>query len=187
MSREPKFSDQSIIRITIPEKGAIQIETLDLVNKLEDLVENSRQLFNTAFVNTEEFYNLVNKIRASLPEDVKTAARITRDADRVINDAKEQAAQITDQAKADAANIVEAARVESTRLVDASEIKQMATAQAKEIVASSEEEARSVKAGSDEYAREVLSDLEGFVAKVLSTIQRGRDKLDAKGPETENE
>lgn len=166
------------------EMEAIEIDTLDMINKLEDLVENSRQLFNTAFVNTEEFYNLINKIRASLPEDVKTAARITRDADRIINDAKEQAAQITDQAKAEAANIVEAGRAEAIRLVDASEIKQMATAQAKEIIGSSEEEARATKSGGDEYAREVLSDLEGFVAKVLSTIQRGRDKL---GSENEHE
>ena len=166
---------------------AIEIETLELINKLEDLVESSRQLFNTAFVNTEEFYNLINKVRASLPEDVKTAARITRDADRIINDAREQAAQIADQAKAEAANISEAARAEAMKIVDASEIKQMATAQAKGIIGSAEDEARATKEGSDAYAREVLSDLEGFAAKVLNTIQRGRDKLDTKGAETENE
>lgn len=166
---------------------AIQIETLDLINKLDELVENSRQLFNTAFVNTEEFYNLINKIRASLPEDVKTAARITRDADRVINDARDQAAQIIDQSKAEGVNIVEAARAEAARLVDASEIKQMATAQAKGIIASAEDEARSTKDGADAYAREVLTDLEGFVAKVLNTIQRGRDRLETKGSESGNE
>ena len=152
-----------------------------MIDKLEELVEKSRQLFNTAFVNTDEFFTLTGKVRASLPEDMKSAARITRDADRVINDAKEQVAQMTDQAKAEAANIVEASKVEAARMVDASEIKQMATSQAKEIVASAEEEARGVKGGADEYAREVLSDLEGFVAKVLSTIQRGRDKLDVHG------
>lgn len=167
---------------------AITIDTLEMLDRLEELVEKSKQLFNTAFVNIDEFYTLVNKIRASLPEDVKAAARITRDADRIVNDAKEQAAQIIDQSKSDSAQIIEDARTEAARLVDSSEIKQMATAQAKEIVASSEEEARSTKAGSDEYAREVLSDLETFVSKVLTTIQRGRDKLDYKtGAEDESE
>ena len=167
---------------------AIQIETLELIDRLEELVEKSRQLFNTAFVNTDEFFTLTGKVRASLTEDIKTAARITRDADRVINDAKEQAAQNADQAKAEAASFMDAARAEAAKLVDASEIKQMATTQAKEIVASAEEEARSTKAGADEYAREVLSDLEGFVAKVVSTIQRGRDKLEGRGGvETGNE
>jgi len=161
------------------------METPELIQKLEELVEKSRQLFNNAFVNVDEFYTLTNKIRASLPEDVKSAARVTRDADHILNDAKEQAAQINDQAKADAVKIIEEARSEAARMVDASEISRLAAAQAKEIIASAEEEARNTRAGADEYAREVLSDLEGFVAKVLNTITHGRDKLETKSGSVE--
>ena len=153
---------------------------MELLDKIEELVEKSRQLFSTAFVNIDEFYTLTNKIRASLPEDVKSAARITREADHIIADAKEQSAQGIDQAQAEAAKIVEDVKAEAARLVDSSEIKRLATAQAKEIIASAEEEARGTKAGADEYANEVLSDLESFATKVLSTIQRGRDKLEHK-------
>lgn len=156
------------------------MDTPELIQRLEELVEKSRQLFNNAFVNVDEFYTLTNKIRASLPEDVKAAARITRDADHIVNDAKEQSAQLTDQAKAEAVKIVEQARTEAARMVEASEIHRLATAQAKEIIASAEKEAKTVRAGADEYAREVLSDLEGFVAKVLNTITHGRDKLETK-------
>ena len=156
------------------------METPELIQKLEELVEKSRQLFNNAFVNVDEFYTLTNKIRASLPEDVKQASRITRDADHILNDAKEQAAQINDQAKAEAMKTIEDARAEAARMVEASEIHRLATAQAKEIIASAEGEARTTRAGADEYAREVLTDLEGFVAKVLSTITHGRDKLETK-------
>jgi len=163
----------------VPREG-IRIDTLELVEKLRELVEHSKQLFNTAFVNIDEFITLTDKIRASLPEDVKSAARITRDADHIVNDAKEQAAQVIDQSKADAAKVIEAAKAEATKMVGESEIKRLATAQAKEIIASAEDEARNTKAGADEYAHEVLSDLESFVAKVLSTIQHGRDKLEHK-------
>lgn len=72
-----------------------------MLDKLEDLVENSRQWFNKAFVNVDEFDDLLKRIRASLPEDMKSAARITRDAEHIINDAKEQAAQIIDEARAE--------------------------------------------------------------------------------------
>lgn len=161
-------------------EGAIQIETPELIQKLEDLVDGSKQLMHTAFVNIDQFFALTNKLRASLPEDVKAAARITRDADHIVSDAREQAAQVIDQAKADAARIIEEGRAEAARLVEASEISRLATAQAKEIIASAEQEARSTRVGADEYAREVLSDLEGFVEKVLTTIQRGRDKLEHK-------
>lgn len=156
------------------------METPELIQRLEELVEKSRQLFNNAFVNVDEFYTLTNKIRASLPEDVKSASRITRDADHIVNDAKEQGAQMTDQAKADAIKIIEEARAEAAKMIDASEIYRLATAQAKEIIASAEEEARTTRAGADEYAREVLSDLEAFVTKVLNTITHGRDKLETK-------
>ena len=156
------------------------MDTPELIQKLEELVEKSRQLFNNAFVNVDEFYTLTNKIRASLPEDVKSAARITRDADHIVSDAKDQSVQMVDQAKADALKIIEEARVEAARMIDASEIHRLATAQAKEILASAEEEARGTRAGADEYAREVLGDLESFVAKVLGTITHGRDKLETK-------
>jgi len=156
------------------------METPELIQRLEELVEKSRQLFNNAFVNVDEFYTLTNKIRASLPEDVKSASRITRDADHIVSDAKEQAAQMTDQAKSDAVKIIEEARAEAARMIDASEIHRLATAQAKEIIAGAEEDAKNTRAGADEYAREVLSDLEGFVTKVLGTITHGRDKLETK-------
>ena len=154
---------------------------MEILDKLEELVEKSRQLFNTAFVNVDEFYTLTNKIRASLPEDVKAASRIVRSGDHIVNDAKEQAAQLTDQAKAEGVKIIEEARAEAARLVEASEISRLATAQAKEIIASAEEEARNTRAGADEYAREVLAGLEAFVTKVLHTIAHGRDKLETKG------
>ncbi len=156
------------------------MDTQKLINQLEDLVAKSRQLFNTAFVNTDDFYRLLDKIRTSLPEDVRRANRIIVDADQILANAKDQTSTIIVQAKADADKIIADANAEAERLVDASEIKRLATVQAKDIVASAEEAARATKAGADEYAREVLADLEGFASKVLSTIRHGRDKLERK-------
>jgi cell division septum initiation protein DivIVA len=156
------------------------MDTLELIDQIEELIEKSRQLFSTAFVNIDDFYNLTNKVRSSLPEDVKSAARITRDADQIVGNAREQGQQIVDQAKADCARIIEDSKAEAARMVESSEIKRLATVQAKDIVASAEEAARATKAGADEYAREVLGDLESFVGRVMTTIQRGREKLDYK-------
>ncbi|MHB0913694.1 MAG: hypothetical protein ACYC2Y_09665 [Armatimonadota bacterium] len=157
------------------------MDTLELLDKLEDLIEGSRHFFNNAFVNIDDFYTLTNKMRASVPEDVKQAARTIREKETIIEEAKDKAARIADEARAEAAGAVEAAKADAQRLVDESEIKRLATMQAKEIVAGAEEEARGTKAGADEYAHEVLADLENFVAKVMSTIQKGRDRLERHG------
>ncbi|HEY3298932.1 MAG TPA: hypothetical protein VGK34_09780 [Armatimonadota bacterium] len=157
------------------------MDTLQLLDQLEDVLEGSRKLGRKAlFLDVDRVLDVVDEIRQSLPEDVKAADRITREADHIRENARVDATTITDHARADGEKIVEDARAEAERMVDASEIKRMATIQAKEIVASAEEEARSVKSGADSYAREVLTDLDNFVAKVSKTIQHGRDKLEQK-------
>ncbi len=157
------------------------MDTYELLNELEELIEKkSFKIFSKALVNVDDFFDLVGNIRSSLPEDVKSASRVTRDAEQIINNAKEQAEQIVDQSKAEAAKIVEDGRVEAARLVDANEITILANAKSKEIIISAEQEARVIKNGADDYAVEVLSELENFVSKVQGTIRHGRDKLNQK-------
>jgi hypothetical protein len=156
-----------------------EVDVLKMLDKLEGLVEGAVHLFNKAwFVDLEEFFVLTNRIRASLPEEVKRASRVAVDSDRIVGSAREEAAHMSEQARIEAVRVVESAREEAARLVDSSEINRLATAQAKEIVAASEQTAREVRGGADEYAKEVLTSLENFAAKIIGTIQRGRDKLE---------
>lgn len=156
-----------------------EVDVLKMLDKLETLVEGAVHLFNRAwFVDLEEFFVLTNRIRASLPEEVKRASRVAGDSDRIVGNAREEAAQLSEQARIEANRIVEAARQEAARLVDTSEINRLASAQAKEMVAAAEQTAREVRGGADEYAKEVLNSLENFASKIIGTIQRGRDKLE---------
>ena len=165
-----------------------EVDVLKMLDKLEELVEGAMHLFNKAwFVDLEEFFVLTNRIRASLPEEVKRASRVAVDSDKIVGSAREEAAQMTGQAREEAARFVETAREEAVRLVDSSEINRLATAQAKEIVAAAEQTAREVRSGSDEYAKEVLISLENFAAKIIGTIQRGREKLEQREAPAEAE
>ena len=160
-----------------------EVDVLKMLDKLEELVEGAVHLFNKAwFVDLEEFFVLTNRIRASLPEEVKRASRVAVDSDKIVGAAREEASLMAGQAREEAARIIEAAGQEAARLVDSSEIDRLATAQAKEIVAAAEQTAREVRSGADEYAKEVLTSLENFAAKVIGTIQRGREKLEQREP-----
>lgn len=157
------------------------MDTYELLDKLEELVDRkSKHFLHKAIVDADEFFDLLGSIRTSLPEDVKSASRVTRDAEQIINNAKEQAEQILDQARAEAAKIVEDAREEAAKLVDANEITILAAARAKEIIDAAEQEAKSIRAGADDYARDVLSELENFISRVQGTIRHGREKLSHK-------
>ncbi|MGQ9486650.1 MAG: hypothetical protein ACUVTY_02590 [Armatimonadota bacterium] len=159
----------------------IPIEILQLLKQLEELVENTRYialLKLTYGLDHDEFFVLVNRIRASLPEDVKRASNLTRERDRILDTAREEANHIIEESRAEAGRILEEARLQAQRLVDQSEIVLMAKGQARQIVASAQEDARQIRRGADEYARDVLNNLEAVLAKAIGTIQRGKEKLE---------
>ena len=156
-----------------------EVDILKLLDRLEEQVEGATHLFNKAvFVDLDEFFVLTNKIRASLPDEVKRASRLANDGDRIVAAARDEAARILEQARAEAAGISEEARTQVALLVDSSEIKRLAASQAKEIIAAAETTAREVRYGADEYSREVLANLENYTAQIIGTIQRGREKLE---------
>ncbi|HOM71804.1 MAG TPA: hypothetical protein PLP86_06115, partial [Armatimonadota bacterium] len=155
-----------------------EVDILKLLDKIEDAVDVREFMGRAWGVQIEEVTMLINKIRASLPDEVRTATRLASDTDKIVSAAKEEARIFVENARQEAASIVEEAKVQASQLVETSEINRMATAQAREIVASAEASAREIRRGADEYAREVLANLENFTAKLMGTIQRGREKLE---------
>jgi len=161
--------------------GTPQEDVLKLLDSLEDLAEGSYRLFGKAWgLDLDEFHMLTNKIRASLPDEVRRASRVANDSDKIVSAAKEEADLIVEQATVESNRIVDEARQMASKLVDTSEINRLAKAQAQEIMTCAETAARDTRRGADEYAREVLSAVENHLAKVMGTIQKGREKLDVR-------
>jgi vacuolar-type H+-ATPase subunit H len=157
-----------------------EVDILKMLDKLEDVVDNGYcEVWGRSYgIKIEEFHMLINKVRASLPDEVRTATRLANDTDKIVGAAQEEASVMVENARKEAQRIVEEAKNEARQLVQSNEISRLATAQAREIVASSEATARDIRRGADEYAKEVLSNLENFTTRLMSTIQKGREKLD---------
>lgn len=182
---------------TLPLKGNYgpsDVETVDifrLLDQLEELPEKATHLPLNTLVgfDHEQFYYLVLKIRANLPDDMKKAQRVARDSDRIVEEARDAAVQqldagraeankVIDDARAEAARIVEQARQQASHMVDHTEIAKMATSQAHEILRRAETESSEIRKGADDYARDVLSNLEGVMSKAIVQVQRGREALE---------
>jgi vacuolar-type H+-ATPase subunit H len=165
----------------LPGRGP-RFELVKLLDELEEYVESSKQVMNKAlFLDLDEFFARTNRIRAVLPEEIKSAARITRDSQRIADDAKEQAQRIVEEARQEAEATLQHAREESERLVEEHEISQLATEKAMEIIAHSERQAEEIRRGALAYAREVLGNLEGSVTTVLTSIRNGQRQLHPEG------
>ncbi len=114
---------------------------------------------------------LIDQLRASVPDEVRQAKRVT-----------EEAGRITDLAREEADRIIGRAQEQATVLIEERELVKVAQERAGEILDAAQREAAEVRRGADEYAAGVLIRLEGECIKALTSIKRGIDMLDERQP-----
>ena len=67
-----------------------RVDVERLVDDLETRVEASRQIMNHAiWVDLDEFFDLTRRIKANLPDEIKRATRVSREGNRILEDARE--------------------------------------------------------------------------------------------------
>lgn len=121
----------------------------------------------------ERLIEFVEKIRATLPEEVGRAKIIAKDQERVLRHAQEKAQAIVTQAAS-----------KHDELVEQSEIVQRARTTAEVVLREAEERARKVREGADHYAAQVLGEMEARLAGALGSVQKGRAAL-TRTPQTQ--
>jgi cell division septum initiation protein DivIVA len=149
-----------------------------LVDELEARVEASKQILNHAvWVDLDEFFELTRRIKANLPDEIKRAARVSREGNRIVEDAREEARRMLDEARAEAERLVRTARAEAEHLIETGEIQRLATERATQLVAQAEQRADGVRQGANAYAREILANLEATVQRILEAVENGKQQL----------
>lgn len=103
----------------------------------------------------------------SVPDEVRQAKRIT-----------EEAARITERARDEGEAVIARAQEQAAQMLEERELVRMAQQRAGEIIDAANHEAAEVRRGADEYAAGVLIRLEGECIKALTSIKRGIDMLD---------
>src|ERR671918_530907 len=139
------------------------MDVLVLIDKLDDLVHNARPvpLTDQVRVDREEIYDLLDQMRATIPEEIKQARWIVKERQEMLAEAKREAERI-----------VKEARDQQARLVANEEIMEEAR-----------EREREIRLGAEDYADDILSTLEVNLQKFLQAVQRGRDRLQGRDRE----
>jgi len=166
------------------------MDVLRILDDLNTLVVDKPRHFGpvTWGLNKDEISMQITKIRASLPNEVKAAAATVRDAEQIMNRAREDASKTTEsaqkesdriigEARKEAERLIEQARLQQEHMIGESEILKLSKAQAEEVRNAAEREATVMRRGAESYARDVLSQLEGVVGKVMTTIERGKQEM----------
>ena len=151
------------------------IEIHLLIDRLEALLVESRSfppLTSNIILNRDRFFDIINQMRISIPQEVKKAQRVHRERDRVIAQANEEAERIIALANEHAAE-----RVAEHRII------QQAEEKAQVILERARREAQEIRYGADDYARSVLEQLEGLLIGQLTTVRNGIVALEPRDQE----
>jgi len=139
-----------------------------LLDRLDQLIDSAPEipLTGKSLINAEEALDLIDKIRNTLPEEVKRAEWLTSEKDRMLKESQAEAERIVVQAEEYAA-----------KMVSESEIVRRAHDEAKRIIENARREAREMEKEASEYAEGVLANLEAALQRTLSVVQQGRNEL----------
>ena len=144
------------------------MDVLVLIDKLDDLVHNARPvpLTDQVRVDREEIYDLLDQMRATIPEEIKQARWIVKERQEMLEEAKRESERV-----------VREAREQQARLVSDEEVTKQAERAADEIVEDARAREREIRLGAEDYAEEILNTLEVNLQKFTAAVQRGRDRL----------
>src|SRR6266508_1045108 len=151
------------------------MDVLVLIDKLDDLVHNAKAvpLTDQVRIDREEIYDILDQMRATIPEEIKQARWIVKERQEMLAEAKRECDRILGEAREQAA-----------REASQTEIVKLAERQAQEIVDDARREAREQKLETEDWVDQMLSTLEDNLDKVLGAVRRGRERLH--GPSQES-
>ena len=151
------------------------MDVLVLIDKLDDLVHNAKAvpLTDQVRLDREEIYEILDQMRATIPEEIKQARWIVKERQEMLAEAKRECDRI-----------VQEAREQAVREASQTEIVKLAERQADDIVDDARRKARETRLEMEDWADSILSTLEVNLDKFLGAVKRGRERLHERSQET---
>jgi F0F1-type ATP synthase membrane subunit b/b' len=145
------------------------MDVLVLIDRLEELVEEARSFpgfGNTAMVDRDGAFDVIDQMRQTIPEELKQARWIV----------KERQAML-DEARSESDRIVRQAQEEAEKMTSDEEVLKRAEQRGTEIMEDARRREREIRLGAEDYADDVLASLEENLGRLLEAVQRGRTQL----------
>ena len=151
---------------------------MDIASRLQQLEElvaeaKSMPLSTSVLINREEVLELIQEMRATMPEEIKQARWVVKDREELLA-----------KARRDAEAIVEEARKEQERIVSEEEVVAESGREAERILSEAQEQARHIKLEAEDYVDAMLASFESTLtktqerlSKTMDLVERGRVRL----------
>lgn len=157
-----------------------------IFDSIEEAVASSQRLpppfSQWSIINRHNFMRLMDKMRSSVSPELKQARAISKDVQRLLGEAQDQASQIVTDAKEHAKKQHDAIKVERESIINATEVVQLARKRAEEIENAARHAADEIDAQTRARCQELRRDAEEYARQV-----RRKAEQDARVHEAELE
>lgn len=152
------------------------MDILHLVDRLEELLNQSRALWFTRSVVVDEdrMLDIIDQMRVAIPEEIKKAQQTQAQRDRILAQAQEEANRT-----------IAIAREKSEQLVERDAIVQTAQARAEQIISQARGDIDKSRQEADHYVVETLTRLEMELDRYLNQVRNGIKTLQSENERKE--
>ncbi len=144
------------------------MDVLGLIDEIEDIVETagSLPLTSKVLVQKEELLDIISELRIKLPDEIKQAAWIKEERERIISEANKDAEQI-----------IKETRLKLEELVSKEEVLKEANERAKDIMNKAQIASTNLKRSSLEYSDKLLMNAQENLKDMITTLNENRTEL----------
>lgn len=167
MNQETNVVEDTDVIVDVTARAELS-DILDLVDELMVHLHEAKAvpLSSNALVDREEFLEMLERLRASLPDELRAARWMAREREAFISRTNEKAREIIDKA-----------RREADQLVSDSNIRAEAVEEANILVRRAEGEARRLRLEAEDDIEKGLQRLESLLGALTDRVQQARNEL----------
>ncbi len=166
-----------------------ELRVSHLIDEADELLDNKFHIGSYClFMNTDDVQDILSKIRAILPEEIRTAETILKRRDDIYMEAQNRADRIISEAQNTASSIlseselIRAVREKASKIQEqvkesCEEMKNKAIEEADTLRKNAYKEAMEIKEGAQSYVEEVLNNLERDIEQVHRIVRNGQEYI----------
>ena len=155
-------------------------------------------LLGFSIVRKDTVTNILDKLYAALPDEIKEARALLRRKDELQYEAQQRAEKIVADAQAEANRLLsesdllravqrEAEKIKEQVITDCEEIKRKAMDEAENVRIQANDEATRIKDGATVYAEQVLTNLEQNLGQLQEVVKNGQLQLERRRVEADEQ
>lgn len=170
-----------------------------LMNELEEALDHGIPLLGSvSIVKKDAVTNILDKLYAALPDEIKEARALLRRKDELQYEAQQRAEKVISDAQAEANRLLsesdllravqrEAEKIKEQVITDCEDIKRKALDEAESVRNQAIDEATRIKDGATVYAEQVLANIEQNLAQLQEVVKNGQLQMERRRAESDEQ